>query len=169
MSNNYVSCTSLHGARRRVHVSRITIRPSAYAIIVRNSRILLVRVKATGRWFFPGGGARKAELLSDALRREVWEETGLESTIRAQLGTWEHFFYYDPDRRAYHMYLTFYLCTVRNESVRDAQDPREATDRPTWVPLDDLKRTEFDPVLRPVLDMALVAEKAVGLAWAADR
>jgi ADP-ribose pyrophosphatase YjhB (NUDIX family) len=49
------------------------------AILRWEGRILLLRHdKADGEvWLLPGGGVRLGESLVDALRRELWEETGL--------------------------------------------------------------------------------------------
>jgi len=49
------------------------------AILRWQGRILLLRhEKPSGEvWLLPGGGVRLGESLIDALRRELWEETGL--------------------------------------------------------------------------------------------
>jgi ADP-ribose pyrophosphatase YjhB (NUDIX family) len=49
------------------------------AILRWQGRILLLRhEKPSGEvWLLPGGGVRLGESLVDALRRELWEETGL--------------------------------------------------------------------------------------------
>jgi len=49
------------------------------AILRWRGRILLLRhQKSTGEvWLLPGGGVREGESLVRALRRELWEETGL--------------------------------------------------------------------------------------------
>ena len=50
------------------------------AVIRRDSRVLLVKGSADGEdaaWFLPGGKVEPGELLTDALRREVREESGL--------------------------------------------------------------------------------------------
>lgn len=49
------------------------------AILRWQGRILLLRHEKATRevWLLPGGGVRLGESLVDALRRELWEETGL--------------------------------------------------------------------------------------------
>jgi 8-oxo-dGTP diphosphatase len=61
-------------------------RVAAYAVIVRDGRVLLSRLAPyltpTERWTLPGGGVEFGEHPRDAVIREVYEETGL----RAQVG-----------------------------------------------------------------------------------
>jgi 8-oxo-dGTP diphosphatase len=52
-------------------------RDSAFAVIVRRSRVLLVRPRGKARWQLPGGSLKRRESHFDAARREVEEETGL--------------------------------------------------------------------------------------------
>ena len=49
------------------------------ALLWRGDHIVLVREQRDGQeiWSIPGGGVERGELLSEALIREVWEETGL--------------------------------------------------------------------------------------------
>ena len=60
-------------------------RVAAYAVILREGRILLSRLapylSATERWTLPGGGIDFGEHPDDALVREVHEETGLSATV----------------------------------------------------------------------------------------
>lgn len=58
------------------------------AVIRRGSRVLLVKGTSDGEdaaWFLPGGKVEPGELLTDALRREVSEESGLLVTDVGQL------------------------------------------------------------------------------------
>jgi 8-oxo-dGTP diphosphatase len=61
-------------------------RDSAFAVIVRRSRVLLVRPRGKARWQLPGGGLKRRESHSDAARREVEEETGLVADILGLTG-----------------------------------------------------------------------------------
>ena len=56
------------------------VRDSAFAVILRGSRVLIVRTKR-GQWQLPGGGLERGEAHWDAARREVREETGLRAEI----------------------------------------------------------------------------------------
>ena len=63
-------------------------RPAAYAVIIRDSAILLAYWKQDGKegWTLPGGGLDLAEHPVDGCIREVFEETGYHAEIGAMLG-----------------------------------------------------------------------------------
>ena len=55
-------------------------RLGCYAIVRDAGRVLLTRLRRTGLWALPGGGVDHGEHPDAALRREVFEESGLELT-----------------------------------------------------------------------------------------
>lgn len=61
--------------------TKVFWRPSAYGLILRNKRILLVKATMHGLWELPGGAIEMDETIPDALAREVSEETGYRITV----------------------------------------------------------------------------------------
>lgn len=71
---------------RRVPATRR--RDSAFAVIVRGPRVLLVRARGRRRWQLPGGGLKRGETPLEGLAREVDEETGLAPRVHALSGAY---------------------------------------------------------------------------------
>lgn len=78
---------------------------AAFAVIFDNDgRVLLCHRRDMDAWNLPGGGMEKGELPDDCVRREVREETGLETEVEELLGV-----YGKPDRNE--LVFTF-LCRI---------------------------------------------------------
>lgn len=56
------------------------LRRRATAVVIRNSKLLLVRDKGKHRFSLPGGGVHAGEPSISAAARELYEETGLKAT-----------------------------------------------------------------------------------------
>lgn len=67
---------------RRVGITERRIRRRATAIVIRNGKILLLREPQDAEFELPGGGVEDDELPTDAVERELHEETGL-TTVKA--------------------------------------------------------------------------------------
>lgn len=61
---------------------KTAIRNSAKALVIKEGKVLAIKIREQDEeWYImPGGGQESEELLTDAVRREVVEETGIEVT-----------------------------------------------------------------------------------------
>ena len=67
------------GTLAAVHKVRVT------GILLQDDRVLLVKQRMSARrgWSLPGGTVEVGETLVEACRREVWEETGLDTNAKS--------------------------------------------------------------------------------------
>ncbi|MFC1959905.1 NUDIX domain-containing protein [Chloroflexota bacterium] len=150
-----VECRTLDNKIKRVPAESLEIRPSVYGLIVHEGRILLVRHTPTGKYILPGGGIDKGEPILTALKREIWEETGITVEVGRFLNFAEDFFYYEPLETGSHGYFFFYEChplTIVLPAVE--YPPEEALDGALWVELASLEPASFlrrGPVMMQII------------------
>lgn len=135
-----VECSTLYGKKRLIPADKLVFRPGVYALIIKDGKIVIVRNRSTGKYFFPGGGVNIGEKIEDALKREVSEETGLKIVIERFFHFKESFFYYDPWNEAYHSFSFFFICrpaTLTFANKKDIQD--EEAENPEWIEIKNLK------------------------------
>src|SRR5262249_36566366 len=105
--------------------SELLVLPSVTGIVFDDrDRILLVRQAESGVWSAPGGSVDPDEMPSDAVVREVWEETGLYTAPIRILGVYGGgsclVTYPNGDRTEYVM--TVFECKVRGGALKTASD-----------------------------------------------
>jgi 8-oxo-dGTP pyrophosphatase MutT (NUDIX family) len=139
-----VECITLSGQPIYIPADELIFRPAAYALLITGREILLLRMKATGKYHPPGGGIEIGERMADTLRREVLEETGLQIQVGHLVDVEELFFYYDPSGRAYHGLHFYYRCEpVSGGLLPDDRVMDGSTEKPRWVPFDSLTPEDF--------------------------
>jgi len=157
-----VVCDAFLGGRKLVPKDALRPRRSAYGIVVDRGHLLLVGMRSTGKWAFPGGRHEPGEGDRAAVVREVREETGVLVRPGVPLAEIENYWYDDTAARAYHQRSTYLRCAPLTVSLDAGLNPDRGDDaeRPTWVPLDQLTPDAFQGIQGEVF--TLLCERASG-------
>ena len=113
------------------------------AVVVDGGKLLMIRrgkEPGKGLWSIPGGRVEKGEYLTEALVREVKEETNLDVEVKDLLGILEVIG--DP-----HYVILDHVAAVVGGEPRAADD----VDAVEWVPFDEIERRECTPRLHETL------------------
>ena len=106
-----IKCKNNYGDIVELSAEKFLPRPSVYAFLVNNHKILVCKNKSNGKLWFPGGGIESKETPERALLRECAEETGItDITIVRPLATLRNYFYYEPKDLAMNATLHFFVC-----------------------------------------------------------
>jgi ADP-ribose pyrophosphatase YjhB (NUDIX family) len=122
------------------------------ALVDENDRLLMMREVADGRWSIPGGFADPLDTPSEAVVREVREETGYGVEVVKLVGCW------DRDRRGHtpklpnSIYKLFFLC--RATGTQQLPDKLE-TLAIGWFGIDELPELSAGRVNRWELERVL--------------
>ncbi|MBF9002697.1 NUDIX domain-containing protein [Vibrio nitrifigilis] len=135
-------------------------RVSALLVNQKHSEILLIKRIKDGRiyWVFPGGGVESNESLTQAIVREVFEETSLEISNQEAIfsvvnrGRKEHFFLVN---------VPFFTPKLSRQSPEfEAQNCSNRYEL-TWVKLNDLSQLDLVPVEAQIIVISLVTEARI--------
>jgi len=102
------------------------------AVVVRGGRALIVKrghEPRKGEWSLPGGVVELGEPLTDALRREVLEETGLAVEVGAVIETFDRIHHDTDGRVRYHFVIVDFLCRAPTGEAAAGSDAEEVA----WV------------------------------------
>ncbi len=149
-----VDCIDLFGVIHKVSQDKIILRPAAYAIVVRQGKILLLKMKSTGKYHLPGGGIEASERIEETLKRELQEETGIEIEAGRLAHFEEVFFYYNPSGKAYHGLHFYYLCKPKTEEIiEDSRVIDGSAEKPSWVAIEGLRQEDFQLLGGKILEL----------------
>lgn len=139
-----ILCQNFDGKRRLVPANELIFRPSVYAVIVKGNKILLSR--QWDGYDFPGGGIKKGEGIEHALKREVWEETGVKIKLGELLHVDDDFFIGTSSDKCFHSILLYYGCksfTGKANAKHLVGDEKRYSKGPEWVDLRRIKKIKF--------------------------
>ncbi len=127
-----------------------TVRTSAKALVVRDGRMLAIRLRDRDGEFYimPGGGQRAGELLPAAAEREVAEETGISVKAGRLLFVIE-----GAEGEACHRVDLVFLCEYAGMAAADTLTDENQVGW-DWLEIRELNRLPLYPskLRRPIMD-----------------
>ena len=146
MKNKFIICRDIQGKKYKVRSSELSFRPSVYGLVFKDNKILLA--KTFDGYDFPGGAVDKGEGLEDAVKREVWEETGLKVKPKALITVKDNFFIRTEGKRKFHSILIYYLCVdpkgaISAKNLTNFEKNHLGGGEAKWIHLKDIKKLKF--------------------------
>ena len=89
-------------------------------VVFLNSALLLVKELADQRWTLPGGWADVDESPSEAVVREVFEESGYQTRAVKLLAVYDRSKHAHVPPYPYHIYKLFFLCEITGGEATDS-------------------------------------------------
>ncbi len=124
------------------------------AVVLWDGQVLLVqrgREPAKGLWGLPGGMLELGETVTEGVRREVWEECGVEIEVGPLVGVFEPMQRDDAGRLRYHYVVLDYLARYVGGELQAADDADDAR----WVSPAELERLPMLVETREMIKRAL--------------
>ncbi|BCG48792.1 NUDIX hydrolase [Citrifermentans bremense] len=122
---------------------------SVVAVIIdADDRVLLTKRNVPpfqGEWVMPGGKIDLGEPIVAALKREVWEEVGLEVEVGELIDVFEHV---TPGEDNYHFIIIYYRCTPL---YCDVKHNRDEVAEARWVTCEELAEYKIPAGARFIL------------------
>jgi 8-oxo-dGTP diphosphatase len=118
-------------------------------VVIRGNCVLLIqrgREPLKGEWSIPGGMLELGESLTDGVRREVLEETGLRVRPLEVLTVFDRV-QKNGERVRYHYVIVDYVCRAAGGRLKSGSDVLDAR----WVKREELPRYRITPKAAAVI------------------
>lgn len=128
-------------------------------VVVEDGAVLLVKRAGEplkGQWSLPGGAVELGETLTEAVARELREETGLEVRLLDIVEVFERISRDADERTRYHYVLIDYLCEPTGGKARAGSDVAAVA----WARPEELARYQLTDKATAVIQKALELHRA---------
>ncbi len=115
--------------------SPLSWRISAYAVIIKDDQILILKNRSEKLFDVPGGGVEMDESIEQAIQREAMEEAGAKIQIGKLVSISEDYFYHREEKAFFKTIQLFYTATLNGELGKPL-DPR--TEQVSFIPIEKL-------------------------------
>ena len=82
--------------------------------VFKNDEILLVKERIDGGWTLPGGWADVCDSPTEAVEREIYEESGFETQVTKLVAVYDRSKHPHQPPFPHHVYKIFFLCQILN-------------------------------------------------------
>lgn len=89
--------------------------------VIKGNKILLVREIEDGGWTLPGGWADVGDSPSEAVLREIWEESGYEAKVLKLVAVQDRNRHPHPEHPQ-HIYKLFFLCEITGGEAKHSNE-----------------------------------------------
>lgn len=90
-------------------------------LVMREGKVLMIREKADGKWAMPGGWCDIGYTPAENIRKEVFEESGLEVKVSRMLSVWDKKMHNHPPEAAY-VYKLSFLCVITGGALEPGHE-----------------------------------------------
>lgn len=125
-------------------------------VVLDGDRVLLVKralPPRQGEWSLPGGQLELGESLSDGVRREIREETGLDVEVGPVVEVFDRVHRDEAGRIRFHFVIVDFVCRVRGGTLRAGDDAADAR----WVARGEVAALRVNTVAAAVIERAFEA------------
>lgn len=153
-----MKCRDFHGKIHDIPTKDIRARASVYGIIFNENKTKILLVKHFDGYDYPGGGVKIGQGISEALDREILEETGykIQTNSMKLLYATTDLFYHNFKETAFQSILLYYTVTLTsftNKKDTEKSDSEELyMGDAEWVSLDTIPSCKFfNPIENTIL------------------